>query len=178
MKSPKLEYKESKYLDEKDIKKFFESLDKEPIMWKTLLLVSFTTGCRRGEIAGLCWGDLDLDNAEVKIVRTSQYIPKQGIIDKEPKTKSSIRVIDLPEVTVNALKEYKVWYSKRRLQVGKDWVDTDKVFTQWNGITIHPDSISDFFHKFVVKNNFEKGLTLHSLRHSYRIMAFGKSVHQ
>lgn len=35
------------------------------------------------------------------------------------------------------------------------------------GVTIHPDSISDFFHKFVVKNNFEKGLTLHSLRHSY-----------
>ncbi len=147
-------------------------------MWKTLLLFAFTSGCRRGEIAGLCWEDLDFDNAEVRIVRTSQYIPKKGIIDKEPKTKSSIRVIDLPEITINALKEYKVWYLKRRLQAGKDWIDTDKVFTQWNGITIHPDSISDFFHKFVVKNNFEKGLTLHSLRHSYGswLLASGSSI--
>ena len=46
------------------------------------------------------------------------------------------------------------------------------------GLTIHPDSISDFFHKFVVKNKFEEGLTLHSLRHSYGslMLASGSSI--
>lgn len=130
------------------------------------------------KLQGFVGGDLNLDNAEVRIVRTSQYIPKVGIIDKETKTKSSIRVIDLPQVTINALKEYKKWYLKRRLQVGEDWVECGKVFCQWNGTTIHPDSISDFFHKFVIKNNFQKGLTLHSLRHSYGslMLASGSSI--
>lgn len=59
MESPKLEYKESKYLDKKEAKRMLELLDKEPIMWKTLLLFAFTSGCRRGEIAGLCWRRLE-----------------------------------------------------------------------------------------------------------------------
>lgn len=155
-----------------------ELLKKEPIMWRTIILVCFTTGMRRGELCGLKWEDISFENAELNVVRTSQYIPKVGIIDKEPKTKSSIRVIDLPEVTINALKEYKKWYIKKRLQVGEDWVECGKVFCQWNGTTIHPDSISDFFHKFVIKNNFQKGLTLHSLRHSYGslMLASGSSI--
>lgn len=160
VKPPKLEYKEKKYLNEKEAKRFLELLGKEPIMWKTLLLLALTSGCRRGELAGLCWKDIDFENAEINIIRTSQYIPKKGIIDKEPKTKSSIRTVDLPSITVNALKEYRVWYLEKRLQVGKDWVDTDKVFCQWNGTTIHPDSISDFFHKFRVKNGFEERFDL------------------
>ncbi|MCI8486185.1 MAG: site-specific integrase [Clostridia bacterium] len=155
-----------------------ELLEKEPIMWKTLILVCFTTGMRRGEICGLKWSDISLENAELNVVRTSQYIPKKGIIDKEPKTRSSIRVIDLPAITINALKQYKIWYLQRRLQVGEEWIDTDKVFCQWNGNTIHPDSISDYFHKFVVKNNFEQGLSLHSLRHSYGslLLASGSNI--
>lgn len=130
--SPKLPYRESKYLDKKEAKRMLELLDKEPIMWKTIILTCFTTGMRRGELCGLKWEDISFENAELHVVRTSQYISKVGIIDKEPKTKSSIRVIDLPLVTINALKEYKKWYLHRKLQIGEDWIDTDKVFTQWN----------------------------------------------
>ena len=42
---------------------------------------------------GLEWKDIDFDNAVIKIVRTSQYIPKQGIITDETKNQSSCRAI-------------------------------------------------------------------------------------
>lgn len=49
--------------------------------------------------------------------------------------------------------------------LGDKWVDTDRLFCQWNGMPIHPDTITGWFHDFIERNNLPK-VTIHSLRHT------------
>lgn len=66
---------------------------------------------------------------------------------------------------IEILKKWKKEQSVQRLKIGDLWHDNDKIFTQWNGTTMHPDTISSWFKKFISKNNLRK-VTLHSLRHA------------
>ena len=87
------------------------------------------------------------------------------MITKEPKTKSGIRQLSLGSSICELLKEYRKWQSTERLKLGDRWIHNDRLFTQWNGEPIHPDTITSWFAKFIKKNNFPY-VTLHSLRHT------------
>ena len=63
------------------------------------------------------------------------------------------------------LKSYRSYQALERLRVGDRWVDTDRLFTQWNGEPIYPDTVTDSFAKFLKRHDLPK-VTLHSLRHS------------
>lgn len=58
-----------------------------------------------------------------------------------------------------------IWQKERRLEAGDRWQDTGFVFTTWNGIPMHPDTISAWFTDFVRRNNLPEA-TIHSLRHT------------
>ena len=45
------------------------------------------------------------------------------------------------------------------------WVETDRLFTAWNGSPMRPDSISEWFGKFIKMNNLPH-ITFHGLRHT------------
>lgn len=153
------------FLDEKEIQAIISALESEPITYKTMIVLIFFTGMRRGELFGLEWKDIDFDNNTLKIERTSQYIGNKTIITKGPKTRSGHREIYISQSLVRVLKKYRAWQAQRRLDVGSDWNDTDRLFTQWNGKPMYPDSLTKWFSKFLERNNLRK-VTLHSLRHT------------
>lgn len=47
-----------------------------------LLLI---TGCRRGEIMGLKWEDVEWDRNRLKIARSLLYSPARGVYEDTPK---------------------------------------------------------------------------------------------
>ena len=114
---------------------------------------------------GLEWKDINFKKKQLKIVRTSQCVPNMGIITKQPKTHSSLRVIDLSDTAIILLKNYQKWQIQERFRLGDKWVDTDRLFCQWNGTPIHPDTITGWFRDFIKRNNLPK-VTIHSLRHT------------
>ena len=63
------------------------------------------------------------------------------------------------------LKEYRKWQIEQRFKAGSEWIDTDRLFTQWNGLPIYPDTVTDWFSKFIKRNDLPY-VTLHSLRHT------------
>ena len=65
------------------------------------------TGLRRGELLGLEWKDFDWDNNLMTVVRTSEWTKERGIYTDTPKTKSSRRILKLPDELMQELKEYK-----------------------------------------------------------------------
>ena len=75
---------------------------------------SLLTGVRIGEICGLRWGDIDLQNGYGKIRRTVERIAdlspnakkKTKVVITEPKTENSERIIPMPEYLVNYIKKY------------------------------------------------------------------------
>lgn len=162
---PKVPQKDIDFLNEDETKEMLYSLQGEPLTYRTMIMLLIYTGMRRGELFGLEWKDIDFENGYLNIVRTSQYIGNKTLITKEPKTKSSRRCMKISQSLVDLLKEYRAFQSEQRLKTGSEWHNTDRLFTQWNGLPMYPDSLTKWFSNFLKRHNLRQ-VTLHSLRHT------------
>jgi integrase len=165
VKPPKVARTEAKFLDEKETAKLLALLEGETIQHSTMIKMFIYSGLRRGEMCGLEWGDIDFGNHLITVRRSSQYVSGKGIYTKETKTENSDRTIKLPSQAFEVLKEYRVWQSQERLGIGDKWVASDRIFTQFDGKPVHPDSITGWFREFIAKTDLPQ-ITIHSLRHT------------
>jgi len=175
---PKPKQKESAYLDEGDVAKLCYALVDAPIKWRTALLLLLYTGLRRGELAGLEWADIDFDVNSITVRRTIQYLSgslyehtdesgvrhKGQLIEKAPKTKSSQRIIVVCENTMTLLQEYKKWWMDE-YDIDTNNNTINKLFMEYKGKTINPDSLTAFARRFA-KDNGLPHFTPHTLRHT------------
>ena len=130
---------------------------------------------RRGEVLGLEWSDIDFKEGFVNITKSSQYIADKGIFVKDPKTRSSIRKVGIPDIVINMLNKYKTWYEQEKENCGNLWVNSNRLFVTWNGKPMHPDTVTDWFRSFIEKNNLPK-ITFHGLRHTNATLLISKNV--
>jgi phage integrase family prophage sa05 len=110
-----------KHFDNQELKKFLDYLDSlnlnkfryyyENTLYKFLL----ATGSRINEALALSWSDIDLDNAVVHITKTLNYKQETN----SPKSKSSIRDIDIDQATVSMLKQFRLRQTKEAWKIGK-----------------------------------------------------------
>lgn len=164
---PSIANRKARYLDEPDARRLLELLRDEPIKWRAIMTFDLLSGLRRGELAGLRWQDVDFDNQTITICQTSNYIPTKGVYVDTPKTATSNRPLRLSRSAFLLLLEYKAWQDAQREKLGDAWKDEDgRVFTTDEGAPMFPDSISQWFTKFVKRTGLPK-VTVHSLRHTY-----------
>ncbi len=164
---PSIANRKAAYLDEPDARRLLELLREEPIKWRAIMTFDLLSGLRRGELAGLRWQDVDFDNQTIMISQTSNYLPGKGVYVDTPKTATSNRPLRLSRSAFLLLLEYKQWQDAQREKLGDAWEDKDsRVFTADNGAPMFPDSITQWFTKFVKRTGLPK-VTVHSLRHTY-----------
>lgn len=96
----------------------------EPIKWQAFLYLAADTGCRRGELVGIQWSDIDLKNGIVAIKHNMQYSKAKGVYDVTPKG-GKFRTVDLGEDTVSILTAY-----KEQLQKPDKAEDTEKTSSE------------------------------------------------
>lgn len=162
---PKVERKEALYLDEHQAARLLGLLDDEPEQYRTMITLLIHTGMRRGELCGLEWSDIDFDKGIISIRRSSIYQPEKGVFTSDTKTPSSHRVLKLTPDALAILRTHRAEQGRVRLSLGDQWHDYDRLFTQWNGKPIYPDTLTSWFHKFVQRNNLPP-VSIHSLRHT------------
>jgi len=80
-----------------------ECLAKEPVMWQNIIMLMLHTGCRRGEIAGLRWEDVDLIKKTIHIRHSLVYVPQKGLNLEDAKSEMSNRDVPLFDDDVDAL---------------------------------------------------------------------------
>lgn len=119
---------------------------------------------RRGEIAGLSWNNVDLKNGLLHVEKQCKYSSSKGVYLKEPKSEKSIRVITIPKAVIEQIKSYKKWCNKNKKIIQMQ--DLGMLFYSDNGKLLNPESITDWFSKFIKKNNLDK-ITVHGLRHTH-----------
>lgn len=92
---------------------------------------------------------------------------KKKIYTKDPKSETSKRTVDIPDNVIELLRKHKIEQSIDRMKLADLWQDNNRIFTQWNGKIMHPDTISQWWKKFQIKNDIKNVVSLHKLRHTF-----------
>lgn len=173
---PSLAGHEAAYLEEEDARHLLELLQAEHIRWRALITFDLLSGLRRGELLGLRWQDVNMEEHTITIRQTSNYLPGKGVYVGTPKTATSARPLLLSTAAMMMLREYKAWQDEQRERVGDAWEDKDgRVFTTDLGAPVFPDSVTAWFSAFVERSGLPK-VTVHSLRHTYASLMIADGV--
>ena len=172
---PKIQKKEVNYFQAEEVAAIREALEKEPIKWKTITHLFLITGARRGEILGLKWSAVDFQYNRIHIENSILYSSDRGIYQDTPKTANSIRWISLPVETMQLLRRYQTWQLEERLRLGQYYQDLGFVFTQDNGLPMHPDSVTDWLKKFSCRHSLPH-INPHAFRHTMASMLYFNGV--
>lgn len=127
----------------------------------------FYTGCRRSEILGLTWDNIDFIRSQIHIRQVLVNINGVPMFKEYPKTRASVRTIPIHPALTKLLKEHQ----KNQLAEKKKCPTWDNkynlVFTNKDG---SPHSPTYFLHNFksaVRKLGLPKNLHVHSTRHTF-----------
>lgn len=173
---PKPIKKEVRYYDKDDINLLLECIKNEPLKYQVVIQLAIDSGCRRGELTGLCWEDVDFTKSTISINKTTQRT-NIGIIEKDhPKNSSSIRTITIAPQTIKLLLEYKKEQEQLKKKLGSAWQNSNKILTNKYGGNMHPDTPSKIFKKIQLKYNL-KSLNFHGLRHTSASMLIDSNIH-
>ncbi len=70
---PHRENKSIDFLAPGDAQRYVQLLEKQPLYWRCMQNILITCGLRRGEVAGLQYGDFDYDKLTITIARSVSY---------------------------------------------------------------------------------------------------------
>jgi len=129
--------------------------------WRPLLLTAIFTGLRASELRGLRWKDVDLKGAALHVRQRADRFNEIG----KPKSAAGERVVPLPPIAVNTLREWKLACPKSAL---------DLVFpTGTGGVENHSNIVQRGLAPVqvaagaITKDGKAKYTGLHALRHFY-----------
>ena len=146
-----------------EFKQFISVVDDE--LYFMIFNFMYFTGLRIGEMIALTWKDIDLNKKTLNV--NKNYTNKLGnnshkIVD--PKTKNSIRIIDLDDDIINLLKKH--YESEKNIY---DFNDNMFIFGNVNPIT--PTTFARYLSYYIKKSGVKK-ITPHGFRHSHVSLLF------
>jgi integrase len=160
---PRIERYEAQALTLEQAEKLLEAARGMSI--ETLLLLALTTGMRRGELLALRWVDVDFVGGTVFVHRTVARVGNYGLVENEPKTKSSRRRIVLPSVAIEALRKHQSQQEQLKMAAGDSWHDKGIVFSSASGGFIEPVLLLRWFDRLLTQAALPR-IRFHDLRHS------------
>ncbi|MEU9607773.1 site-specific integrase [Streptomyces sp. NPDC048057] len=125
-------------------------------------VLAIALGLRRGEIVGLRWSDVDLDNRVLHVRHQVQR--RRGVLyDDDPKSRRR-RVVPLPALCVAPLRWHRIRQATARTKAGEKWQDSDYVFTTRTGRPVEPRNVYRSFTR-VAQSAGLRLIRLHDARH-------------
>lgn len=163
VKYPPINSKEQiQVLNKNDYKRIIEYLT-ENFTFKNLgIYICLTTGLRIGEVCGLKWQDIDIEQRLLMVNRTIQRIaiyenenkPQTKVISTLPKTINSHRQIPISYSLLKILKPFK------KIANGEFFILSN------NAKPVEPRSYRNYFKRLIKLLNLPK-VKFHALRHSF-----------
>ncbi|WP_456364010.1 tyrosine-type recombinase/integrase [Priestia aryabhattai] len=171
---PKIKYKEMNIWTLEEANSFLEHARNTKRLTRCYIgfLIAILTGMRQGEILGLRWKDVDLDN---NLIYIRQTLTQSGEIKAGAKNKSSLRTIHIPNSLVKNLKEHRNLIRREKLRIGKNYNDLDLVNCTQKGNPIIPRNFRKEFYNLVYKLELPT-IRFHDLRHTHATILIQQNV--
>ena len=154
-----------------DLRRFLDYISDDRL--RAAYQLSAMTGMRRGEVLGLQWRDMNLDEARL-VVQHAQVVVRDKLISSTPKS-GKPRVVELDAGTVKALWEHRCRQILERKAWGPGYQDSGLVFRREDGSPVHPSSYGQRFRVLIGEAGLPR-IRLHDLRHTHASMALQAGV--
>lgn len=153
---------------------FLESVDGHP--FAGLFTLALALGMRRGELLGLRWQDVDLNERKLHVRQTVQRLGRgEGLVMGPPKTARSRRSIPLPQLCVDALIARRRVQDEDRRVIREGWTELDLVFTTTIGTVVEPSNLRRSFNR-AIKLTGLRQIRFHDLRHTCASLLLAQGV--
>lgn len=139
------------------------------------ILLAVTTGMRRGEVLGLSWRDVHLDQADLSVTQSLEQTAA-GLALKAPKTPRSRRSISLPALSVEALRRHRTAQNEERLRAGPSYAAHGLVCCRADGQPLSPRDLTKAFGRLLARLGFG-AVRFHDLRHTHISHLLQAGVH-
>ncbi|MFD9751625.1 tyrosine-type recombinase/integrase [[Kitasatospora] papulosa] len=125
-------------------------------------VLAITMGLRRGELVGLRWTDVDLDN-RVLFVRQQTQRRRGVLYDDDPKGRRR-RAVPLPAMCIAPLRWHRMRQVAAKARAGESWQEGGHVFVTRTGRSVEPRNVYRSFTR-VAESAGLRVIRLHDARH-------------
>ena len=163
VKLPKLPKRKPAVLDKEKLGALLERA-RTTRMYPFIVLAA-ATGCRRGELLALQWSDLNENTGDLSVSKSLEQTRAGGLRVKGTKS-GEPRQFVIPESALSILSDHRIEQNEDKLLFGPDYQDYNLIFCQPNGAYYSPDKEGARVKELMQAVGL-KGVSLHSLRHSF-----------
>ena len=161
--------------------KFISALNNTTLL-KPLCMTAMFAGLRIGEILALKWENIDFENKTISVEHGLTQVPifdKKGkvlsrkTIISDTKTACSVREVPVPDILLDALKDWKKQqWVKQQLTGAELLKPTSIVFSNDDGSLRTYSGTRHIYDRFAKRYGFFGKIHFHTLRHTYSNMLF------
>lgn len=137
------------------------------------ILLALSTGCRRGEAAGLTWQAVDLDRGTVSFIVAAKQVSREITIGPTKSRKG--RSVSLGENAIAELRAWRALQAEELLRLGVRQTRDTPVCTRADGQRIGPKAITVDFWRLARRVGLD--VHYHSLRHGHATALLLAGVH-
>lgn len=158
-----------------EARQFLESArrDRDPLYAAYVLIL--VLGLRKGEVIGLPWTAVNLDQAELDVSWQLQRVRRQ-LLHRETKTEASDATLPLPGICVTALRIREKDQAATKAAAGAYWADSGLVFTTRAGTPYEPRNFNRRFETRCARAGVRR-ITVHDVRHTCATLLAALDVH-
>jgi len=179
VKAPGNSKTEKRSYNREELIEVLDLLKKEDIITECLFTIAICSGLRRGEIVGLHIDDINFVSNTISVNRAVVWDYKKSIsIEKETKTKGSVRVVPVPLFCMEVIREYLKLRDRMISRFKKEYRNykvIDNLFLNKYGKIMASDTASAKWGDFRKRHPNIKNVSLHGLRHSYCSMQMNEN---
>jgi integrase len=173
VKAPQQSRKEIQALTPEQARAFLKATKGERL--EALYLLAIHTGLRQGELFGLRWDDIDLEQKTLQVRRTLSAA-KSGPTFTTPKNNKN-RSVRLTPQAVQALREHRKHQLEERVKLAESWKDQGLVFTTRVGSPLNRHNLSRRSFKPLLRRAGVPDIPFHALRHSFASLMLRSREH-
>ncbi|KWW98988.1 putative integrase [Carbonactinospora thermoautotrophica] len=151
--------------------RFLEAARRDPLYAAFVLVICL--GLRRGEVLGLRWSRVDLDQGVIYVRKQIQRVNGE-LYEDDPKGRRR-RAVPLPRICVVALRWQRLRQAAQRERAGANWQDSDYVFTTRTGRPIEGRNLYRSFTRIAAAAGLPV-IRLHDTRHGCATLLAAQGV--